>query len=80
VPLDEFGFVSGHDFSWAVKACIESGFTGCGKTRFWVGSGFSPDINRQIAWPSGPEARFSWDFRRSDEEKTVPQGLKANGF
>jgi hypothetical protein len=27
-------FVSGHDFSRAVKAANEEGFTGCGKTRF----------------------------------------------
>jgi hypothetical protein len=50
------------------------------KKSLLVGPGFSPDIHRQIVWPLGPEARFSWNFRRSDKEKTVPQGLKANGF
>jgi hypothetical protein len=42
-----FGFVSGHDFSRAVKAKKEWGFTGCGKTLFFEGYGLQP-VHKQL--------------------------------
>ena len=63
-------------FANATKFYRKSGATEGSAVR----PGWLPKASGSHTRSLGPEAGFSWNFRRSDEEKTVPQCLKANGF
>src|ERR1700733_15334025 len=41
---------------------------GSGRTRCWVGPGFSPDIMLKTNWPPGPEVSFSLDASGKSKE------------
>jgi hypothetical protein len=74
------GFVPGHDSSRSIKPANDEGLIGRGKTHCWVGPGFSPDINRPRSLAFRPWGMDFLEFAEIPREKSVPQGLKANGF